>query len=319
MFTHGFPDDAYMWEKALPTLLKLPYRLILAEILGFGDTSKPTEVEPYNYKFQAGSLAQILDTEGVGNDVIPVGHDWGSATAQRFYLHHRDRCIGLCIMALAYMVPSPEPFDLEKVNAATGKEFGYPQWEYWYFFTAPDAPAILKEKVGRFWEVNNGVLYEDVNGEKRNVWMREMFCKKDAMRNYLLGQGEYKDFTVDLHQYAKDEKLRQRFIERLGTAGIEGGVNYYHGLRGNTMKEEERAFAEDKEKRKIVHPCLYIGLRDDWVCRTDQMGPAKEEGLCKDLKEVEVEGAHWSMYDDKVAETVAGHIEAWLREKFPVS
>jgi soluble epoxide hydrolase/lipid-phosphate phosphatase len=78
VFTHGFPDDAYMWAGAVPHLLKLPYPFVLVEILGLGDTSKPTEAEKYNYRPQANSIAQILDHEKVPNNVIPIGHDWGS-------------------------------------------------------------------------------------------------------------------------------------------------------------------------------------------------------------------------------------------------
>lgn len=317
MFTHGFPDDAYMWETALPTLAKLPYPILLAEILGLGDTSKPTEVEKYNYGHQANALAQILDHERVGNNVIPVGHDWGSATAQRFYLFHKHRCVGLCLIALAYQPPTDEPFDLPKVNAETEKEFGYPQWEYWYFFTADDAPKILKQNIARFYEVNNGQLISDKPGEEgRDIWMREMFCKKDAMRNYLTSAGPYKDYTVKLRPYARDPALRQRFIDRLGAAGLEGAVNYYHGLKSNAMKDEERPLAASKERATLSHPTLYIGLQDDWVCRVDQMKVAKQKGLTTDLKEVAVDAGHWSMYDKHVGETVGGHIADWLQDKF---
>lgn len=138
------------------------------------------------------------------------------------------------------------------------------------------------------------------------------------MRNYLTSAGPYKGYTVDLRPYARDQKLRQRFIDRLGAAGLDGAVNYYHGLKNNTMKEEERPLAASKERSTISHPCLYIGLTDDWVCRTDQMKVAKQLGLTTDLKEVAVDAGHWSMYDEKVALTAAGHLSSWLQEKFPV-
>lgn len=78
VFTHGFPDDAYMWAGAMPSLLKLPYPFVVVEILGLGDSSKPTDAAKYNYRPQANSIAQILDNEKVPNNVIPIGHDWGS-------------------------------------------------------------------------------------------------------------------------------------------------------------------------------------------------------------------------------------------------
>ena len=135
VFNHGFPDMAEMWAGALPHMLKLPYPFLLMDLLGFGDTSKPTETEKYNYRQQADSIAQILDKEGVPNNVIPIGHDWGSAVSQRFFLYHRQRCVGLSLISLAYQIPSPEPFSLDGSDEATTKRFGYPQWEYWNFFT----------------------------------------------------------------------------------------------------------------------------------------------------------------------------------------
>lgn len=124
---HGYPDDAFMWECAVPHLLKNQYPMLLVDILGLGGSSKPTDASKYNYKQQADSIAQILDKEGVPNSVIPIGHDWGSGISQRFYLYHRKRCIGLVLVSLAYMIPTSEPFDLEEQNKLTARRFGYPQ------------------------------------------------------------------------------------------------------------------------------------------------------------------------------------------------
>ena len=91
VFTHGFPDDAYMWAGAVPHLLKLPYPFVLVEILGLGDTSKPTEAKKYNYKQQADSISQILDHEKVPSNVIPIGHDWGSGKPGTQYIQVSTR------------------------------------------------------------------------------------------------------------------------------------------------------------------------------------------------------------------------------------
>ena len=76
LFVHGFPDDGTMWAGAMPTMLQLPYPIIVLDILGMGRSSKPTDPSLYNYRQQAQSIAQILDLEKVPNNVIPIGHDW---------------------------------------------------------------------------------------------------------------------------------------------------------------------------------------------------------------------------------------------------
>lgn len=321
LFNHGFPDDAYMWAGAVPHFLTLPYPFIITDILGFGGSSKPTDASKYNYLQQANSLAQILDHEKVPNNVIPIGHDWGSAISQRFYLYHRDRCVGLTLISLAYQVPSPEPFSLDGANDATTKRFGYPQWAYWEFFTAPDAPKLMKENLMRFWDVNHGNYPSPLPEENgRDIWMREIFCTKNAMHEYITGTGKYKDYTVPLKPYAEDPKLKEYYYNRLMRDGLEGPVCYYHSLKNNTMLEDERALCDrmgqPDDKRKIDVPLLFIGQTGDWVCRTDLMIDSKKEGLVSDVEEKAVLAGHWVLYEKP--QEIADLIGDWLTRRFPV-
>nr|POE47151.1 bifunctional epoxide hydrolase 2 [Quercus suber] len=308
LFIHGFPDDAYMWAGAMPHMLSLGYPIVLLDLLGFGDSDKPVESNKYNYRQQAGCIAQILDKEKVPNNVIPI--------AQRFYLYHRDRCIGLSLLSLAYQPPSTEPFNLDAVNAATEKRFGYRQWEYWNFFTAPDGPALIEANLERFWEVNNGILLSDKPGEQgRDIWMREMFCVPDAMREYITKSGKYKDFTVDLKPYAKDEALKKRYLDRLATSGLTAPVQYYVTLKENTMIDDERVLCHG-DVREINVPLLYVGQTGDWVCRTDLMGDARKEGLVgSNVTEKVIEAGHWCLYEKP--QEVAEIIGDWLTKHFP--
>lgn len=323
MLVHGFPDHAHMWAGAVPHLSSLGYPMVIPDLLGFGGSSKPTEPSLYNYRQQADSLAQLLDKESVkGQRVIPIGHDWGSATSQRFYLYHRDRCMGLCLLSLAYQVPTSSHFSLATANEDTTKLFGYPQWSYWEFFTSPDAPEVMRRNLHRFWEVNNGVYPSPLPHENgRDIWMREMFCTKNAMREYITRTGKYADgYTVPLKEYSNGEELEQDFIERLSRDGLEGPVCYYLSLANNTMIEDEKLLCEKddngRDKRAIDVPLLYVGQTGDWVCRTDLMADAKEQGLVEDLEEKVVDAGHWCLYEKPTV--VAEVIGEWLARRFPV-
>lgn len=322
MFLHGFPDDAHMWAGAMPHMLTLGYPILIPDLLGYSGSSKPTNPYLYNYKKQAGSLCQILDKEGItGQRVIPIGHDWGSLTAQRFYLHHRDRCVGLCILSLAYQVPSDKHLSLYDENRRTAQRFGYPQWSYWEFFTAPDAPDLMRENVERFWEVNNGNYPSPLAEENgRDIWMREMFCVKNGMREYVTGTGRWAGKSVPLKDYPEGEKQKQRFVERMSRDGFEGPVCYYLNLTNNCNVEDDAALANSKNSgkdlRKIEVPMLYIGQTGDWVCRTDLMSDAKAEGLVDDLEEKVVEAGHWCLYE--CPDTIAKNISPWLQKRFPI-
>ena len=156
--------------------------------------------------------------------------------------------------------------------------------------------------------------------EGRDVWMREMFCTKNAMREYVTGTGRWKDYTVPLKPYPNGEKLKQDFVTRMSRDGFEGPVCYYHSLANNTMIEDEKQLCEKgpdgEDKRRIDVPLLYIGQTGDWVCRTDLMKDAVEQGLVKDLEERVVDAGHWCLYE-KPAE-IAQVLGEWLGRIFPI-
>lgn len=192
LMLHGFPDDAYMWASTLPTLTALPYPIIIPDLLGYASSSKPTDPKLYAYTQQASSLIQILDQEGVLNNVIVVGHDWGSAVTQRFFLLHKERCVGLAPTSLFYFAPSETAFNLPEMNRATEKRFGYQQWAYWEFFTAADGPKLMHQNLERLYEALHGEKpSEDPQEDGRDIWMRELFCLPGTMREYVMNRGRY--------------------------------------------------------------------------------------------------------------------------------
>jgi soluble epoxide hydrolase/lipid-phosphate phosphatase len=260
--------------------------------------------------------AQVCETHSFR---LRTSIDTRVATAQRFYLYHRDRCVGLSLLSLAYQPPTPERFSLDEANKVTTKSFGYPQWEYWNFFCAPDAPSLMNNDLERMYEVNHGLYpspFPEENG--RDIWMREMFCTPGAMREYVAREGKWKDASVELKPYARNPELKKRFVDRMSKAGFEAPVQYYHSLAQNTMLDDERDLckAEDASDQKITVPLLYIGQTGDWVCRTDLMDPAKKQGLVADLEEKVVDAGHWVLYEKP--DEIAGLITDWLRRKFPV-
>lgn len=356
LICHGFPDNASMWSGALPKLLQLPYPIVLIDILGLGDSDKPTDATLYNWKNQASSIAQILDHEGVKrNPIIPIGHDWGSGVVQHFYLYNRDRCIGLSLLSLAYQVPSSKALDFAELNRETKEQFKYPggAWEYWLFFTRPDAAKLMESNLERFYEAMHGNFPSDDKSESanpisgqaqgRDIWMRELFCSpsslphdgpdepKDnkgmgssALYDYIARKGNYESYTVDLKPYAKNPQLKEHLISRWRKEGLAGAVQYYNMMRYDTNLEDERTLcpetsSDGKDHRKITVPLLYIGCTGDWVCRWDQMKNAKEQGLLDedDLEEKIIDSGHWLLYEQP--EQVADMLVDWLQRKFPVS
>lgn len=78
MLLHGWPDTADVWRHQVPALLDDQYRVIAPNLRGFGESSRPPEVEAYVAPRMVGDVIGLLDHLSIER-VHLVGHDWGAA------------------------------------------------------------------------------------------------------------------------------------------------------------------------------------------------------------------------------------------------
>src|SRR5258708_37232032 len=80
VFQHGNPTSSYLWRNVMPHLRGMG-RLVACDLIGMGDSEKLTRVGPdrYHYEEQRNYLFALWDALGLGNRLVLVLHDWGSA------------------------------------------------------------------------------------------------------------------------------------------------------------------------------------------------------------------------------------------------
>jgi pimeloyl-ACP methyl ester carboxylesterase len=251
----------------------------------------------YAYKDQADDLEEILKQEETEFTII-IGHDWGSALAQRTYLHHPELFSGVILLNTAYMVPSNEPFDLKAVNEFTKKTMGFPQFSYWEFFMASDAAEVIDANLERMWQV----LHGDVED-----WMMKLFCVPDAMRSFLLSKN-----NVPLKSYAQSSKWKDAFIQQFEKDGFASALQMYKATVSNVQFRSDSTIS--KESLGIDVPMLFIICTKDAVCAPEMMDQAKNEGLVPKLREVVIDCAHWSPMERP--DEIAANIKEFLMDAF---
>jgi soluble epoxide hydrolase/lipid-phosphate phosphatase len=298
LFLHGFPDSAHLWSGVVAALCDLPNKLIIPDCLGYAGTDKPDDTSLYAYRDQADDLVDILYSENAKSTII-IGHDWGSALAQRTYLHNRELFVAIILLNTAYMVPSSQPFDLAAVNEFTEKTLGYPQFSYWEFFTAPDAAEIINGNLERMWQV----LHGDVED-----WMKKMFCVPNAMRTFVLGSE-----NVPLKPYARQPGWKDKFMQQFKADGFASALQMYKATVSNIQSMSDSAIP--KESLVIEVPMLFLTCSRDAVCVPEMMTPAKDKGLVPYLKEISIESAHWSPMEKP--DEIAVHIETFVLDISP--
>lgn len=111
VFQHGNPTSSYLWRNVMPHCQGLG-RLIACDLIGMGDSDKlsPSGPERYSYVEQRGFLHGLWEELKLGNKVILVLHDWGSALGFDWANQHRDRVQGIAYMESIVMPIGWEDF-----------------------------------------------------------------------------------------------------------------------------------------------------------------------------------------------------------------
>ena len=75
LLLHGYPSSSYDWRKQIKALSNSGYGILAPDLLGYGDTDKPSDVSQYRMKTMSRHMIELLDIEKVQH-CITVGHDW---------------------------------------------------------------------------------------------------------------------------------------------------------------------------------------------------------------------------------------------------
>lgn len=99
VFLHGNPTSSYLWRNIIPHVAGQG-RCIAPDLIGQGDSDKLDDTSPGSYTFvqHREYLDGLLDQLDLGDDVVLVIHDWGSALGFDWANRHRDRVAGIVFM-----------------------------------------------------------------------------------------------------------------------------------------------------------------------------------------------------------------------------
>ena len=100
VFQHGNPTSSYLWRNVMPHCQGLGRRLIACDLIGMGGSDKLSQSGPdrYTYAEQRDYLFELWDQLALGNRIVLVLHDWGSALGFEWATLHPGRVAGICYM-----------------------------------------------------------------------------------------------------------------------------------------------------------------------------------------------------------------------------
>jgi len=97
MLFHGEPTWAYLYRKVAAVLIEGGYRVIVADLPGFGRSDKPVDPDFYTYDRHVSAVAAVLEHLDL-TDATAVVQDWGGPIGLRLAVEHPERFTRLSIL-----------------------------------------------------------------------------------------------------------------------------------------------------------------------------------------------------------------------------
>lgn len=99
VFQHGNPTSSYLWRNVMRHCEGLG-RLVACDLIGMGRSEKLADSGPmrYTYREHRDYLFALWDGLRLGDEVVLVLHDWGSALGFEWASQHPQRVAGIAYM-----------------------------------------------------------------------------------------------------------------------------------------------------------------------------------------------------------------------------
>jgi len=280
----------------IPHLTQLRLRIIVPDLLGYGGTSKPLDPELYNYRQMAEDVMEILDRERI-DKIIPIGHDWGCYFCSRINMLYPERCVATVHIGIALLPRMTEPVDMAQVEELSVQLVGHRRFAYWKLFTSPEAPQIFADHLESVWYALHGAP---------DHWVYEMFCRDDAMKDFLLADRT----EIPLKDYAQSEQMKEKWKQDMKTPGDwQAAFCWYQAFVQNVQIEEDKKLSPENAILKM--PVLHIACDDDGVNPPKLAELVKQAGLIPNVDIKVLHAGHWCPYEKPadIAKLIVNFVE----------
>lgn len=250
---HGFPELAYSWRHQVPALAAAGFRVIAPNQRGYGQSSRPHEIEAYDIDALASDVVGLMDALGIEQGVV-IGHDWGAPVAWHTALRHPSRVRAVGSLSVPHSRRAPS-LPLSLMRAATGPEYIH---YIDYFQNEGLAEAEFEADVrasllGFMWSISG----DAPPGERFKPIPR--------------GARFIDSVTVprELPAWLSDADLAV-YVDAFSASGFRGGLNWYRNVDRNWK------ITPDLARAVVRQPALFVtGSRD----------PARNPGAIERLAE----------------------------------
>ncbi|KAI1862336.1 uncharacterized protein JN550_010198 [Neoarthrinium moseri] len=239
LFIHGWPSHIDDWVNQINHFQSNGYGVLAPDMLGYGGSSNPPDVNAYRLKLICQDLAELQDQVKVAK-TIGVGHDWGATILSRLAMYYPHSLSAVAFLGIG--VPSPGVrFDLDAINEMTKKASGMEMLGYINY--------ICRDPISQQTMERNAESVMDIMfAADPRTWYK-FFHPLGGMKDFVEGQHRQE---VGEWFYRELQQKHLEVFKRLD--GYLGPSRYYQMLDQNLSLPDE----EELKDFKITIPALVV-------------------------------------------------------------
>jgi len=222
LLLHGHPESYLIW-RGIASKLAQNYTVVLTDLRGYGDSSKPEGLEDhsnYSKRVMAKDQVTVMEKLGFGKFHI-VSHDRGARVAHRLIIDHKEKVKTCCMMDI---LPTYDMYE------QTNREFATKYW-HWFFYIQPKPfpETFLGSDPDYFIRRN---LLNKATGDA----VKEMF-PEDVLQEYIkhysnpacvhaIAEDYRASNTIDLEhdELDRDKTIKTPLLVLWGANGVVGNI-----------------------------------------------------------------------------------------------
>ncbi|KAJ3304882.1 hypothetical protein HDV03_002264 [Kappamyces sp. JEL0829] len=274
LLLHGFPDLALGWKHQIAALARAGYRVVAPDMVGFGDTDAPEDLQRYGFQSVAHDMVALMDYLGCHSAFYIGCHDWGGMAGWRLAQYYPERVRGLLSFCTSFQPTHSQWIPDEKIVSGAGIDCQFkilPNLAYQGVFALPQTDALMDANVDQVFDY---MFHHNPSLLEPNV---------HPLIASLKGPPLAKAIDTSKHK----EKYKRR--------GFHGGLNWYRTRRLN-YDQEKQALAEGTMTAGIRVPCmLVVCLRDPFL--TPKMSRRIHEYIPR-CSIAEMDATHWVLVEN---------------------
>lgn len=244
---------------------------MVPDLLGYGKSSKPDDVEQYRLKPMSDEVIELLDHLML-DTVVGVGHDFGATLLSRIVAYYPSRLESLIFLAVG-PPPLGTPFDVDMINQMTKQVLGYEMLGYIPFLADLDSQKILEQKA----EAAMSLVF-CYDRKEWETWFHPLGKMHEFVRE------DRRVVTAPWYSEGLQEAHLEAFVSKDGYKGV---CRWYRMWKDNLNVPDEKGF----EDFKIEQPVLFIVPSEPAASMQQQQQMLS--AWAPNLRTVSLDTSHW--------------------------